>query len=123
MIEHEKYRNENDKRKLLISDLNDLRFQQEEARLAELKREKKVQEDGAPAEDTSNDDPVTLKIALRVCRQNLNDAMKRLTIMEAEYGDVIPRRDYQALETVFNETRNKLENLDNEHKSIVEKYK
>lgn len=62
MVQHEKYRNEYDKRKLLISDLNDLRFQQEEARLAELKREKRDDEN---AEDVSNDDPITLKIALR----------------------------------------------------------
>lgn len=40
--EHEKFRNEQDKRKLLILDLNDLRFQQEEAKLAEMKREKKT---------------------------------------------------------------------------------
>lgn len=61
-LSYEKYRNEYDKRKLLISDLNDLRFQQEEARLAELKREKR---DDEVTEDVSNDDPITLKIALR----------------------------------------------------------
>lgn len=47
-------------------DLNDLRFQQEEAKLAELKREKKrMQEGQAVQDDGSNDDPVTLKIALK----------------------------------------------------------
>lgn len=61
-LSYEKYRNEYDKRKLLISDLNDLRFQQEEARLAELKREKR---DDEVTEDVSNDDPITLKIGLR----------------------------------------------------------
>lgn len=61
-LSYEKYRNEYDKRKLLIADLNDLRFQQEEARLAELKREKR---DDEVSEDVSNDDPITLKIALR----------------------------------------------------------
>lgn len=65
-LEHEKFRNEQDKRKLLIVDLNDLRFQQEEAKLNELKREKKRQAEGhAPVEEESEDDPVTLKIALR----------------------------------------------------------
>ena len=63
--EHEKFRNEQDKRKLLIIDLNDMRFQQEEAKLNELKREKKRNADGTPSEDASQDDPVTLKIALR----------------------------------------------------------
>jgi hypothetical protein len=65
VIEHEKFRNEHDKRKLLISDLNDLRFQQEEARLAELKREKMHGDGDEQSEETTHDDPVTLKIALR----------------------------------------------------------
>jgi hypothetical protein len=51
-------------------DLNDLRFQQEEAKLAELKREKKRMAEGAPSQDESTqEDPVTLKIALRYRRQ------------------------------------------------------
>ncbi len=68
LIEHEKFRAEQDKKKLLILDVNDLRFQQEEAKLAELKRERKKKDasgsDGQP-EDGANDDPVTLKIALK----------------------------------------------------------
>ncbi len=95
--EHERFRNEQDKRKLLILDLNDLRFQQEEAKLAEMKREKKRMAEGLPEDEDTQDDPVTLKIALRMCRRNLNDAMKRLTKMEADYGDVVPRRDYEQL--------------------------
>ncbi len=66
VLEHERFRNEQDKKKLLILDLNDLRFQQEEAKLAEMKREKKLNAEGNPIEEeSSQDDPVTLKIALR----------------------------------------------------------
>jgi hypothetical protein len=65
-IEHDKFRVEQDKKKLLILDINDLRFQQEEAKLAEMKREKKRSADfNGQQDDGSNDDPVTLKIALR----------------------------------------------------------
>ena len=62
--EHEKFRNEQDKKKLLIIDLNDMRFQQEEAKLAELKREKKRNADGSinSVDEEDRDDPVTLKI-------------------------------------------------------------
>ncbi len=67
-VEHEKFRNEQDKRKLLILDLNDLRFQQEEAKLAEMKREKKRLAQGIPDDEDIQDDPVTLKIALRSTR-------------------------------------------------------
>ena len=69
-LEHEKFRNEQDKRKLLILDLNDLRFQQEEAKLAEMKREKKRMAQGLPDDEDTQDDPVTLKIALRCVNQS-----------------------------------------------------
>jgi hypothetical protein len=49
--------------------------------------------------------------------------MKRLTKMEADYNDVIPRRDYLALETVFNETRVKYDNLENENKNLQTNHK
>jgi hypothetical protein len=42
-----------------------LRFQQEELRLAEQKREKKGGHDENSEEMNGNDDPITLKIALR----------------------------------------------------------
>ncbi len=96
-----------------------MRFQQEEAKLAEMKREKKLNADGNPIDDeSSQDDPVTLKIALRVCRQNLTDAMKRLTRMEADYNDVIPKRDFVALEANFKELQETNETLDKELKTI-----
>lgn len=67
--EHERYRDEHDKKKLLITDLNDLRFQQEEAKLAEMQREKKraaeIRGTDGAVDENENDDPVTLKLALK----------------------------------------------------------
>ena len=66
VAEHERFRNEQDKKKLLINDINDLKFLQEEAKLAEMKREKKKNADGKFVEDEANeDDPLLLKIALK----------------------------------------------------------
>lgn len=48
--------------------------------------------------------------------------MKRLTKMEADYGDVIPRRDYLTLETVYKELEDKNENLEREIKNIRNEY-
>ena len=104
---------------LYLSYCVEIRFQQEEAKLAELKRDKKRMQQGMPDEDDTQDDPVTLKIALRMCRKNLDDAMKRLTRMEADYGDVVPRRDYEKLKVTY-------ENLvdeSNEMKESFKKYK
>ena len=42
--------------------------------------------------------------------------MKRLTKMEADYGDVIPRRDYLTLETVYKELDEKNQLLEKELK-------
>jgi predicted transcriptional regulator len=55
--EYLRYRDECDARKLLIADINDLRFQQEESREAA----KQFQDDG----ETERDDPHMLKIALK----------------------------------------------------------
>lgn len=105
-------------------DLNDLRFQQEETKMAELKREKKRMAEGAPPQDeSSQDDPVTLKIALRICRQNLTDAMKRLTKLEADYGDVIPRREFLALEAKYNTLVTDFEALDKDSAKMKQDFK
>jgi hypothetical protein len=57
-------------------------------------------------------------IFLRICRQNLTDAMKRLTKMEADYGDVIPRRDYLTLEVVYKEMEEKTQILEKDYKHM-----
>lgn len=55
--EYKKYRDECDARKMLVSDINELRYQQEDILLS-----KNSMED---LEEGEKDDPVTLKIALR----------------------------------------------------------
>jgi hypothetical protein len=54
----------------------------------------------------------------RVCRQNLTDAMKRITQMEADYNDVIPRRDFEALDAKFKKIEAKYGNLKTEMKAL-----
>ncbi len=119
-LEHERFRNEQDKKKLLIIDLNDLRFQQEEAKLAELKREKKRNPDGSliSTEEDDQDDPVTLKIALRTCRRDLTEAQKRLTKIEADYSLVVPLRDFEALEKKCKGLESRNESLENDLKTL-----
>ncbi|KAL4234843.1 Translin-associated factor X-interacting protein 1 [Mactra antiquata] len=80
------YRDERDARKLLQSDINDLRYQQEDYQMSQKK------------EDEEEDDPVMLKIALKRAREDERGATQRLNEMIANYGDVIPRRDFEGLE-------------------------
>lgn len=91
---------------------------------------------GMPDDDDTQDDPVTLKIALRMTRKNLDDAMKRLTRMEADYGDVVPRRDYEKLKvtyenlldeskemkSTFDTNKSDLKALEKSHKSLESRY-
>lgn len=50
-----------------------------------------------------SEDPVNLKLALDVCREDLNKAQMELNHFHAEYGDVVPRRDWENLECMYQE--------------------
>ena len=56
--EHQKYRDECDARKLLIADINDLRYQQEDYLASKQ----------SSAESEETEDPVMLKLALKYAR-------------------------------------------------------
>ncbi|CAK8688954.1 unnamed protein product [Clavelina lepadiformis] len=100
-VEYKKYRNECDMRKLLISDMNDLRHQQEDLKRAA----------GQGIID-ADDDPIRLKLALKVAKDDLTRQANELTRIQADYGDVVPRRDFQMLEAKHVE-------LEEKHKQLV----
>ena len=54
--EYHRYRDESDARKLLVSDINDLRYQQEDMMMSSKTKQ---------VDQESEDDPITLKIALK----------------------------------------------------------
>uniref|UniRef100_UPI00398E648C translin-associated factor X-interacting protein 1 isoform X4 n=1 Tax=Pristiophorus japonicus TaxID=55135 RepID=UPI00398E648C len=89
--EYERYRDQRDARKLLISDMNNLRYHQEES------------QDSHVYEAEAVEDTVKLKLALKVTRADLKVLQVELNAMKAEYGDVIPRRDFEALDKNYNE--------------------
>lgn len=90
--EYQKFRDECDARKLLIADINNLRYQQEDY-LASKQAASEMHE--------TEEDPVMLKIALKKAREDEKAASIRLNEMIANYGDVIPRRDFEALEKTY----------------------
>ncbi|KAM3920303.1 translin-associated factor X-interacting protein 1 [Leptodactylus fuscus] len=108
------YRNECDARKLLISDINELKHQQEDLRLFQDHKEE-------------GEDPVTLAVALRVARDDLTKTQVLLNTLQADYGDVVPRRDFENQEKELAACVEKLEvlqkdisQLETEHKSLLE---
>jgi hypothetical protein len=116
-----RYRDEHDARKLLIADINDLRYQQEEMMSSKANIE---------AQDAEKEDPVMLRIALQKAREDEMEASRRLNEMVANYGDVIPRRDYQQLQKHYEDLEDKLEmlksdfnKLKTEHDTLLEVHK
>ena len=49
-------------------------------------------------------DPVQVELCLRVCREDLTRAQVELNRLHAEYGDVVPRRDWESLEHTHHES-------------------
>uniref|UniRef100_A0A8B9LJ69 Translin-associated factor X-interacting protein 1 N-terminal domain-containing protein n=1 Tax=Astyanax mexicanus TaxID=7994 RepID=A0A8B9LJ69_ASTMX len=50
-----------------------------------------------------SEDPVTVKLALKVCREDLTRAQVELNRLHAEYGEVVPHRDWENLDHMYKE--------------------
>jgi hypothetical protein len=64
------------------------------------------------------DHPIMLRIALKICKQSVSDTMLRLSQIEAEYNNLVPKRDYIILENNFNELKDKFRRILNEFRDI-----
>ncbi|XP_010167644.2 translin-associated factor X-interacting protein 1-like, partial [Antrostomus carolinensis] len=88
--EYTRYLNEHDARKLLLAKLNDMRNE-------ELERTRHQ------GQAVKGEDVVKLTLALKMARQDLTKAQVKLNKMTADYGDVVPRRDFESLEKKYSE--------------------
>jgi len=99
---YKKYRDESDSKKLLIQSMNDLKYQQEDSK----------KEGGASDEPEGDDeDSVFLRIALKKAREDLDKKNIKLAEVMADYGDVVPRRDFEKMEVQFGNITEELESL------------
>ncbi|KAM9854715.1 translin-associated factor X-interacting protein 1 [Aulostomus maculatus] len=104
------YREERDARKLLIWQLNDLTGSVKE-------------EEHPPDERIEKDpDPVELRLALRVCREDLTKAQEELSRVKAEYWNVVPRRDWDTMEKTHKQTVLQLETLRGDFDQLKSEY-
>ncbi|XP_067933736.1 translin-associated factor X-interacting protein 1-like [Watersipora subatra] len=118
--QYDKYRSEANARKLLVSDINDLRLQQEELIL---------QQQQASNRDESEDAGL-MRIALKKTRESEKAASQMLNDIIANYGDVIPKQDflslqeqYKALQQTVSEKAAEFDQLKAEHDSLLETHK
>ncbi|KAM6430543.1 translin-associated factor X-interacting protein 1 isoform 2-T2 [Liasis olivaceus] len=107
--EYLRYLNECDARKLLLLDLNEMYRQKEELRLTK-------------EQDVLEEDTVKLKVALKVARQDLTKAQVDLNTMKANYGDVVPRREFELQKQKFNYLAEKMAALQKDFDDLHEEY-
>ncbi|KAM6223780.1 translin-associated factor X-interacting protein 1 [Rhynchocyon petersi] len=99
------YLTERDARKILLADLNELRYQREDMSLA--------QSPGIWGED-----PVTLTLALKMTRQDLTRTQMELNTMKANFGDVVPRRDFEMQEKINKDLQEQLDSLRADYEEV-----
>ncbi|KAL5467597.1 hypothetical protein EMCRGX_G031852 [Ephydatia muelleri] len=105
---YEQYRDEADARKLLIADYNDLKYRHQQ--------EQQVSED---THTNEREDPVLLKLKLARTKEDLRAANQRINTMLADYGDVVPRRELEMLETSCKNLETELEVVKNDRTALM----
>ncbi|XP_066206064.1 translin-associated factor X-interacting protein 1 isoform X2 [Saccopteryx leptura] len=103
--EYLRYLTERDARKVLIADLNELRYQREDMSL--------VQSPGIWGED-----PMKLTLALKMARQDLARTQMELNTMKANFGDVVPRRDFEMQEKTNKDLQEQLDSLRDDYEEV-----
>ncbi|XP_074226656.1 translin-associated factor X-interacting protein 1 isoform X2 [Camelus bactrianus] len=99
------YLSERDARKILIADLNELRYQREDMSLAQYP-------------GIWGEDPVKLTVALKMARQDLTRMQMELNTMKANFGDVVPRRDFEMQEKTNKDLQEQLDSLKDDYEEV-----
>nr|XP_033797476.1 translin-associated factor X-interacting protein 1 [Geotrypetes seraphini] len=105
------YRNECDARKLLISDLNEVKLQLEEEETKPVIVKK-----------VASEDPVTLRLALKMTQKSLTETQIELNTMKADYSDVVPRRDFEMQKKKMAELIYKVDTLQKDFDQLKMEY-
>ncbi|TPP57483.1 Translin-associated factor X-interacting protein 1 [Fasciola gigantica] len=90
--EHARYRHESDARNLLITEINTMRNQYNEIEGVARQTQAIAKEAG---------DPTLLKIALENARKAQSKAEFELIRLKSEYVDIVPKKEYDALEQKY----------------------
>ncbi|XP_075289538.1 translin-associated factor X-interacting protein 1 [Opisthocomus hoazin] len=109
--EYARYLNEYGARKLLLAKLNDTH--NERLDMAHHQGREK---------DVKGEDVVKLTLALKIARQDLTKAQVKLNTMIADYGDVVPRRDFESLEKKYSELLEEMQTLRKDFHQLRKEY-
>ncbi|XP_061100700.1 translin-associated factor X-interacting protein 1 isoform X2 [Conger conger] len=100
--QYQAYRDERDARNLLIDKVNCLTNEKEQDH----------------HEEHEEEDILKLKLTLKVCREDMTRAQVQLNQLQADYADVVPRRDWDNLELTHQENQEKLETLQKDFEEL-----
>lgn len=112
--QYRKYRNEHEMRKMLLSDINELKQQQQHSKADQSQEQ----------QDASNekDDPVMLKIALKCARNDMTQVLDELNRMKADYNDVVPERDLKLLQHLHDKQARELDGVKTQMAKLREEH-
>jgi len=120
--EYERYKNECDQRRMLVQDLNEMRYQREQEQSVSGAGGSQMDGDANETHDMEpeqQDDPIILKIALRKCREANEQLTAKLNETLADYANVVPRRHYEILETDFENYKAKMKSKEEENEKFT----
>ncbi|NXU51486.1 TXIP1 protein, partial [Turnix velox] len=119
--EYTRYLNESHARKLLLAKQNDMYKERQEVTQHKARGRGRY---------VKGEDVVKLTLALKVARRDLTKAQVKLNDMMADYGDAVPRRDFELLEKKYSDLLQEmktqqefLEELQKEHETLVEMHR
>ncbi|XP_075621425.1 translin-associated factor X-interacting protein 1 isoform X2 [Balearica regulorum gibbericeps] len=107
--EYARYLNEYGARKMLLAKLNDMYNE----RLDRTRHQ---------VQDVKGEDAVKLTLALKIARQDLTKAQVKLNAMIADYGDVVPRRDFESLEKKYSDLLQEMKTLQRDFDQLHKEY-
>lgn len=91
-----------------------MKYEQDEA--------KRALSAGTEDEDGKKEDAVLLRIALRKAREDLEMKTLRLAAVMADYGDVIPRREFEKLENQFKSMEDEFDIMKKDHEVLMKEH-
>ncbi|KAM5208059.1 translin-associated factor X-interacting protein 1 isoform 7-T9 [Hipposideros larvatus] len=68
------------------------------------------------------EDPVKLTVALKMTRQDLARTQMELNTMKANFGDVVPRRDFEMQEKTNKDLQEQLDSLRDDYKEVCKEH-
>ncbi|KAF1611896.1 Translin-associated factor X-interacting protein 1, partial [Eudyptes chrysolophus] len=107
--EYARYLNEYGARKVLLAKLNDMHNER-----LEMTRHQ--------VQDVKGEDVVKLTLALKIARQDLTKAQVKLNTTIADYGDVVPRRDFESLEKKYSDLLQEMKTLQKDFDQLHKEY-